>query len=158
MGNGTFRDPGTGKLAEERRSGIDRRDAVSFRDLFLRRPRRRKSRGRRKTDQGAYVDIYDARTWGIVVAVLALSLLDAILTRFHLMRGSAEEWNPLMRSIIQEGGFPAFYAAKAAMTVFPMAIIMIHKEWALGRCAAWLCLGAYVLLSCYHVFLLFAAH
>lgn len=154
MTKGFYKDPLTGKMVAERRSGTERREAASFWILFARGPRRRKSRGRRNTDRGAYVDIYDFRTWGIVIAVMLLSLLDAVLTRMHLLRGTAKEWNPVMRVVIEEGGFPAFYAAKAAMTILPMAIIMVHKEWTLGKYAARLCLWAYVLLSCYHAFLL----
>ena len=75
----------------------------------------------------------------------------------HLLRGSAEEWNPLMKAVISEAGMPAFFALKLAMTVIPMALILVHKEWVLGRYAARLCLWAYILLSCYHVYLLFAA-
>ena len=150
-----YLDPATGKPTEERRSGTDRRNAMSFSKLFARRPLRRKSRGRRKTDQGAYVDIYDSQTWLIAITVLILSFFDAVLTRMHLMRGSASEANPLMREVIDHGGFPLFYIAKATMTFFPVVVIMIHKEWALGRFAAKLCLLAYVLLSCYHLFLLF---
>jgi hypothetical protein len=150
-----YLDPATGKPTEERRSGPDRRNTMSFSKLFVRRPLRRKSRGRRKTDQGAYVDIYDSRSWLIAITVLILSLFDAVLTRMHLMRGSASEANPVMRAVIDHGGFPLFYIAKAAMTFFPVVVIMIHKEWALGRFAAKLCLAAYVLLACYHLFLLF---
>ena len=157
MENRTYRESSTRAVCPDRRSRADRRHAASFWALFAGKPRRRKSRGRRKTDKGAYVDIYDSRSWGIAVAVLALSLLDAVLTRIHLVRGTAHELNPILRVIIEHGGLPAFFAAKAAMTVFPMAIIIIHKEWVLGRYAARLCLLAYVLISFYHVYLLFGA-
>jgi hypothetical protein len=149
-----YLDPATGKLAKERRSGAERRNAMSFRELFVRRPLRRKSRGRRKTDQGAYVDVYDSRTWIIAITVLILSFIDAVLTRMHLVLGSAAEANPVMRTVIDHGGFPLFYIAKAVMTFFPVIVIMIHKEWALGRFAAKLCLLAYSVLTCYHLFLL----
>lgn len=154
MQNKTYFDSATQKTGIERRSGIDRRNYRSFWEAVSRQPRRRKSRGRRKTDKGAYVDIYDFRTWGIAIAVLLLSLLDAFLTRMHLIRGSAHELNPLMKSVIDMGGYPAFFTAKVAMTLFPMAIIVIHKEWTFGRYAARLCLWAYILLSCYHFYLL----
>ena len=150
-----YLDQATGKPTEERRSGTDRRNAMSFSKLFARRPLRRKSRGRRKTDQGAYVDIYDSQSWIIAISVLILSLLDAVLTRMHLLRGSASESNPLMRAVIDHGGFSLFYIVKAVMTFFPVVVIMIHKEWAMGRFAAKLCLLAYVFLACYHLFLLF---
>jgi hypothetical protein len=149
-----YLDPATGKLAEERRSGTERRNAMSFRKLFIRRPMRRKSRGRRQTDQAAYVDVYDSRTWIIAITVLILSFLDAVLTKMHLIRGSAAEANPIMRMVIDHGGFSLFYIAKGVMTFFPVVVIMIHKEWALGRFAAKLCLLAYSILACYHIFLL----
>lgn len=154
MQNKNYWDPASGKPSLERRSGINRRNYGTFWEQLSRRPRRRRSRGRRKTDRAAYVDIYDFRTWSIAAAVLLLSLLDAFLTRMHLLRGSASELNPLMKSIIDMGGFPAFFTAKVAMTIFPMAIILIHKEWTFGRYAARLCLAAYIFLSCYHFYLL----
>ncbi len=152
-----FIDPATGKRKPERRSGRDRRAAPSLRALLQAKDRRRRSGGRRATDRGGYVDHYDSRTWGIALSVCILSLVDALLTRMHLVRGSAQEWNPLMNAVISEAGMASFFAVKLAMTVVPMALILIHKEWALGRYAARLCLGAYLLLSCYHVYLLFAA-
>jgi hypothetical protein len=154
MGKKVCQDSATGKLAEERRSGTERRNAMSFWELFVRRPLRRKSRGRRKTDQAAYVDVYDSQTWIIAITVLILSFADAVLTKMHLVRGSAAEANPVMRMVIDHGGFPLFYIAKAVMTFFPVVVIMIHKEWALGRFAAKLCLLAYSILACYHLFLL----
>lgn len=154
---GEFIDPATGMRKPERRSGRDRRDAPSLRVWLQAKARRRRSRGRRATDRGAYVDFYDSGTWGIALSVCALSLVDALLTRMHLVRGSAQEWNPLMNAVISEAGMTAFFAVKLAMTVVPMALILVHKEWVLGRYAARLCLGAYLLLSCYHVYLLFAA-
>jgi hypothetical protein len=152
-----YRDPISGDLLPERRSGTDRRNVMSFRGLFARRPLRRKSRGRRKTDPGSYVDRYDSRSCIVAISVLILSFMDAVLTRMHLLRGTAVEANPIMRAVIEHGGFPFFYVAKATMTFFPVIVILIHKEWALGRFAAKLCLLAYVLLTCYHLFLLFFA-
>ncbi len=73
------------------------------------------------------------------------------------MRGSARELNPILNAVLNHGGLPAFFGAKAAMTIFPVAIVLIHKEWALGRYAARLCLWSYILLSCYHMYLIFGA-
>jgi hypothetical protein len=154
MENKNYLDPAIGKIYNERQSTADRRNPASFGSLFARGPRRRRSRGRRKTDKGAYVDIYDSRSWSIAIAVLILSLIDALLTRMHLVRGSASELNPILAHIINHGGLPAFFAAKAAMTIIPMAVILVHKEWRLGRYAARLCLLAYIIISCYHVYLI----
>jgi hypothetical protein len=124
--------------------------------LFRGGHRRRRSGGRRKTDIGGYVDIYDFRTWAITAAVLLLSMMDAVLTGFYVLRGSAGELNPFMRAVLIRGGLPAFFVLKAMMTLVPMTIIMIHKEWTLGRYAARLCLCSYILVSLYHFYLVFA--
>ena len=123
----------------------------------MRTPRRRRTRGRRKTDQGAYVDIYDARSWSVAVAVLVLSLIDAVLTGLYVIQGSAREWNPVLKAVLNHGGLIVFFGAKAAMTIFPMAVILVHKEWTLGRYAARLCLWAYILIFLYHFYLIFGA-
>jgi hypothetical protein len=157
MGNKTYSDPLSGEELAERRSGVDRRSPKSFLAFLSSQYRRRKSRGRRKTDRGAYVDIYDGRTWSIVVTILVLSLMDALLTCLHMNRGSARELNPILNAILIYGGLPAFFTFKAAMTILPIAVIMIHKEWTLGKYAAKLCLWAYILLSIYHLFLISGA-
>ena len=81
--------------------------------------------------------------------------MDALLTGLHVIRGSAREINPILKAILDWGGLPAFYTAKAAMTILPMSVILIHKEWTLAKYAARLVLWAYVLLSFYHLYLLF---
>jgi hypothetical protein len=154
MKNKTYRDPTTGQICVERRSNANRRVPVSIWDLFSKKLRRRKSRGRRKTDRGAYVDVYDSRSIGIAIAVLVLSLFDALFTRMHLVRGSARELNPLLNVIINQSGLTAFFVVKIVMTAFPIAVILVHKEWDLGRYAARLCLFAYILITCYHLFLI----
>jgi hypothetical protein len=150
-----FQDSSTGRPLAERRSGVDRRQRSLLAALFQRGPRRRKSAGRRRTDSGGYVDIYDFRTWAVAVAVLLLSLMDGLLTGLHLLRGSAAELNPVMNAVLRLGGFTAFFGLKALMTILPMAIIVLHKEWALGRYAARLCLWSYILVSLYHFYLIF---
>ena len=155
MNDNFYRDPRTGEFLPERRSGVARRTPSAISSIFTGHYRRRRSKGRRKTDQGAYVDIYDSRTWLVAIAVLLLSCLDALITGFHMIQGSAREVNPIMNAVIVHGGLPIFFGVKAAMTIFPMAIIFIHKEWALGRFAARLCLWAYVLITIYHACLIF---
>jgi hypothetical protein len=100
------------------------------------------------------VDVYDAGSWGVTIAVLLLSLLDAVLTGLHISHGRSFEANPVMRLAIDQGGLVTFFGLKMAMTAFPLAIILIHKEWRLARYAARLCLWSYLLLSLYHLYLL----
>ncbi len=147
-------NPSTGNADVERRTAANRRNPTTFSALFGSNPRRRRSRGRRKTDGGAYVDIYDSRSWSIAIAVLSLSFMDALLTGLHMIRGSARELNPILNAVINHGGLPAFFGAKAAMTIFPVAVVMVHKEWTLGRYAARLCLWSYIIISLYHVYLI----
>jgi hypothetical protein len=157
MGNIFYQAPVTGKRVPERRTGIDRRAPRAFSSVFKSRFRRRKDKGRRKTDQGAYVDLYDSRSWSVAITVLILSCMDAVMTALHMIRGSARELNPVMNAVISYAGLPAFIVVKVTMTSFPMAILLIHKEWTMGKYAARLCLWSYILISLYHLYLVFAA-
>ncbi len=135
----------------ERRSGVNRRHHSM--PLLFSGPRRRRSGGRRLTDDRGYVDIYDYRTWAVAISILTLSLLDALLTWMHIQEGRASEANPILSAIIRWGGFYPFFGAKAAMTAFPVAILMLHKEWKLARFAARICLWSYILIALYHFYL-----
>lgn len=84
--------------------------------------------------------------------------MDALLTGLHLVWGSADELNPILKAVLDYGGLPAFFCAKAALTIFPIAVILIHKEWILAKYAAQLILWAYILISAYHIFLLYGIH
>lgn len=90
-----------------------------------------------------------------MIAILILSLLDALLTGLHMVGGSAKELNPILNFVLVYGGLPAFFVVKALLTILPVAIIMVHKEWTMGKYAAHLCLWAYILLSFYHLYLVF---
>ena len=143
----------SGKPAVERRSGQDRRNLRRFPPLFG-GYRRRRSSGRRDTDQG-YVDVYEFRTWAVAVSVLLLSFFDAVLTVLQISNGWAREANPIMYGLLEHGGPWAFFGAKAALTALAMAVIVVHKEWRLGRFAARLCLWSYVAVCVYHLHLIF---
>ncbi len=137
----------------ERRSGLDRRTEPTFPPRFS-GYRRRASKGRRKTDIGGYVDYYDSWSWGIALSVLIMSLIDALLTGLQIHGGRGQEANPIMSAVIHLGGVYSFVSLKTAMTALPLAIIILHKEWTLARYAARLCLGSYILVLIYHLFLL----
>ena len=137
----------------ERRSGLDRRRVATFPPHFSGH-RRRRSKGRRGTDGGGYVDCYDSWSWGVALSVMILSLTDAVLTGLQLHGGRIREANPIMRAVIHLGGIYSFISLKAAMTALPLAIIILHKEWTLARYAARLCLWSYILVLMYHLYLL----
>lgn len=136
----------------ERRSGLDRRLQRGIRSLFNSR-RRRRSAGRRRHDRG-YVDIYDRGSWGIALAVMAMSFVDATLTVLQIGRGAVREANPLMNVALARGGIFVFFSLKASMTAFPLAVIILHKEWSLARYMARLCFWFYILILLYHLYLI----
>jgi len=137
----------------ERRLGGDRRQSPSFPPVFSPN-RRRKSKGRRPEDQAGYVDIYGTGCWTVALAVLGLSLFDALVTWIQLLAGRIKEANPLMAAALNAGGFSFFVSLKVLMTALPLAIIILHKEWALGKFAARVALFAYLLIALYHVYLI----
>src|SRR5213594_1063989 len=136
----------------ERRSGLDRRRRI-FGSLLFSSKRRRRNPKRRANDQIGYVDYYDLRTWLVTTAILVLSLLDGILTGLQLHQGLTSEANPLMRAVLDRGGIYPFLGVKAALTALPLSVIILHKNWALGRSAARLCLWSYIFVALYHIFL-----
>ncbi len=153
MNSCLYRDPLTEKITVSRRSGHDRRDGVSIFLLSYLGPLRRKRSGRRDYDTG-YVDVYDLRSWFLSASVMLLCLIDALLTQQLLRNGLARELNPIMDTVIGVGGMPAFYGIKGISTIIAVSVIMLHKEWPLGKIAARICLWAYILLSLYHLYLL----
>jgi hypothetical protein len=138
-------------------TSVDRRNAASRRrqalPLLFAGPRRRRSKGRRKTDEVGYVDLYDSQSWVVAISILSLSLLDAVMTCRHILYEKGSEANPIMDAIIRWGGFYPFIGFKAAMTAFPLAILILHKEWRLAQFAARICLWSYILIALYHFYL-----
>lgn len=137
-------------LQYERRTGKDRRERPKTPRLFTSSGRRRKW-GRRITDPGGYVDQYDSRTWAVAFSVLILSSLDAHLTMLQIYAGRVEEWNPLMRYLIHSGGPYTFFALKITITSLAMAVIVLHKDFRIGRIAARFSLWSYILVHIYHL-------
>jgi hypothetical protein len=100
------------------------------------------------------VDIYDRGSWEIASAVMCMSLLDAIFTVVQIQRGVVREANPVMNLTLTWGGISAFFCLKASMTAVALAIIIVHKEWALARYVARVCLWFYILIMFYHLYLI----
>lgn len=85
---------------------------------------------------------------------MVMSFLDAILTVVQIQRGAVREANPVMSLTLTWGGIYAFFCLKALMTAVALAIIIVHKEWALARYVARVCLWFYVLIMFYHLYLI----
>jgi hypothetical protein len=142
--------------AIERRSGLDRRARVKVPRLFS-SGGRRKAWGRRKDDEGGYVDQYDFRTWAVAFSVLILSCLDAVLTWLLIYAGRGAELNPLMKRLIQSGSPYIFLFLKLTITSIAMAVIVAHRGFKIGRLAARFCLWSYIVIGTYHIYLVLLA-
>ncbi len=80
-------------------------------------------------------------------------MIDAFLTAFQVKRGFVREANPLMNMVLVRCGDYSFVSLKLALTAVPLAILVLHREWRVARYAARVCLWAYILLTCYHLYL-----
>ena len=85
---------------------------------------------------------------------MGMSFLDAILTVLQIQKGLVREANPILSTTLAWGGIYAFFSLKACMTAFPLAIIILHKEWILARYMARLCVWFYVVIIFYHMYLI----
>ena len=108
----------------ERRSGIDRRNSRfgAFRRLIYagRRRHLRRADDRRKL---ALLDHYSPRIFAVIIAVLFLSLMDAILTLILISHG-AVELNPVMAFFLAKSD-SAFLIAKYLLTAGSVVIVVL---------------------------------
>ena len=114
--------------------------------------RRRRTRGRRKGEsKNIYVDVYDQWDLVLLAAIFTLNLLDAVLTLVYLGHGGIEA-NPIMARVLGYG-VHAFILEKCIVVGFCLLALIVHKTFTLAKVATLLLLGAYSLLTIYHVFL-----
>jgi hypothetical protein len=108
----------------ERRSGIDRRETRlgCIRRLFFsgRRRNLRRADDRRKL---ALLDYYSPKIFAIIVAILFLSLADAVLTLVLISNG-AVELNPVMAYFLSKGN-SVFLIVKYLLTAFAVTTVAL---------------------------------
>jgi hypothetical protein len=108
----------------ERRSGIDRRETRlgGIRRLFFsgRRRNLRRADDRRRL---ALLDHYSPRIFAIIVAILFLSLADAVLTLVLISNG-AVELNPVMAYLLSKGD-TTFLFVKYLLTAMSVTIVAL---------------------------------
>jgi hypothetical protein len=116
----------------EKRSGKDRRTQQfpKFRYLLF---SGRRAKARRKDDihRTFYFDRYSSNLFAAIVAILMLSVLDALLTLYLIDNGS-EELNPLLSHFIEYGPF-AFMGAKYFLTCAGVTILLLFRNVLLKR-------------------------
>lgn len=83
--------------------------------------------GRRGQDNSHYVDYYESRLLYIAIAILVLSIVDAVLT-LNLINMGATEINVFLRLMLEDSVF-AFAASKMGATAFGLVLLVIHKNF-----------------------------
>ena len=112
----------------DRRSGRDRRKIgiPEVKSLFLYGSRKsiRRKEDKYKT---IFFDQYSTQLIVAIIAVLFLSLIDAMLTLFLIDNG-ASEMNPIMAYFLEFGPY-TFLGVKYFLTCYPALIILIFQNF-----------------------------
>jgi hypothetical protein len=109
------------------RSGKDRRTKSGFNARsFLLGGRRGKIRRQEDTRRIFYVDQYSPKLFAVIVAILFLSVIDALLTLSLLNRG-AYEINPVMAFFLKFGPYP-FLTSKYLLTIIPVICLLMYRN------------------------------
>ena len=111
----------------EKRSGKDRRahQFPKWRYLLF-SGRRAKARRKEDIHRTFYFDRYSSNLFAAIVAILMLSVLDALLTLYLIDNGSTE-LNPVMSYFIEYGPF-VFMGAKYFLTSAGVIILLLFRN------------------------------
>lgn len=112
----------------ERREGEDRRAwPTSAWDAF--RLRGRRARARRSEERGRvyFVERFNAWTFGLILALIGLTLADGVLT-VHLLGADCGEANPVM-SFFLGRGLTSFFLGKYVLTVAGLPFLLVFKNY-----------------------------
>ena len=111
----------------DRRTGKDRRSGKRF-QLVKQLITGQRTNARRSSDQNrvVYFDRYRPNLFRVIVAILVLSVADAILT-VNLIRRGAVEINPLMEYYLKLGPH-TFLAVKYVLTSLSLFILVIYSN------------------------------
>ena len=153
---GNVRSIGDGVLVSDRRMSYDRRN-LTWRTFVQGGLTPRRRGARRDTEHHGLVDWHETHLLFLSVAILLLSVVDALLT-VTLMRHGAEEANPFLAFLI--GEHPRLFAvAKMALTgagVLVLVVLARARVFRVIKVSAimhW-CLLGYVALITYEWWLL----
>lgn len=89
--------------------------------------RRQKQRRTDEHNQPYYVDRYSPGTLALIVLLLALSIIDAVITLILIGEGS-EEINPVMGHLLQRG-LLTFLLGKYLLTATGIPLLLIFKNF-----------------------------
>ncbi len=116
--------------------------------------------GRRRTVRraaerdGAFVDVHGPRLLSLVLAIVALNLLDAWFTLLFLSHGG-KELNPVVQVVLDLGGHPIpFLLLKTLGIGAACAFLTLTKNFRCARFGLWFVLAGYSVLLVWHYHLL----
>ncbi|GAB4139188.1 MAG: hypothetical protein Fur0037_05290 [Planctomycetota bacterium] len=113
---------------------------------------RRRGGRRGHENEGAFVDQHGAALFSIVLAIIALNLLDAWFTLLFLSHGG-QELNPFVESILGWGSWP-FVLFKTLGIGICMMFLVLTKNFRPARVGIGVVFAGYALLLCWHLYLL----
>jgi Domain of unknown function (DUF5658) len=112
----------------DRRGRMDRRTQPTAPLDSLRLGGRRTWPRREEERQGAYfVDRFDVMTLAMIVSLLALTIVDGVLT-IELLDTNSEEVNPFMAHLLTRG-HNAFFLGKYLLTAMGLPFIVLFKYY-----------------------------
>jgi len=86
----------------------------------------------------------------LLFLVFILNVLDAAFTSLVVSSSLAEEANPLMQALLDQGIFP-FVFVKLLITVLSILVLWNYRKTLLARVGAWICVIIYSILIGYYV-------
>lgn len=138
----------------EYRRGEDRRKQPTpmFSRYMLWGGRRRHVR-RDYEREGSFVDIHGPGVLFVVLAIVALNLLDAYFTLLFLSHGG-KELNPFVQWVLESDWHPwPFIALKTVGIGVACVFLLLAKYFRAARLGMAFVFGGYTLLLCWHLFL-----
>ena len=141
--------------SEEQRRQSDRRHRptpmLSRYALWGGRRRQARREGER---EGAFVDVHGPRLLAMVLAILALNLLDAWFTLVFLSHGG-KELNPMVQTVLDLGDHPwPFLVMKTLGIGVLCAYLTLAKNFRSARIGLWVVFVGYTALLGWHLYLL----
>lgn len=103
--------------------------------------------------EGSFVDVHGPRLFGMVVAILALNLLDAWFTLVFLSHGG-KELNPMVQAVLDLGSHPwPFLLLKTVGIGVLCGYLTLAKNFRSARIGLWLVFLGYAALLGWHFYL-----
>ena len=153
----TSHEEGSAVFAEldGRRSRSDRRRRPtpmwSYHSIF---GGRRGTVRRADEREGAFVDVHGPRLFLLILAIVALNVLDAWFTLLFLSYGGSE-LNPAVQFVLDVGGHPwPFLMLKTIGIGFACGFLALAKNFRPARFGLWFVFFGYAALLSWHLYLL----